>query len=316
MQEYIIGKKDEGQRLDKFLKKYLPEAGSAFIYRMLRKKNITLNGKKASGSETVSEGDRILSFFSEETYLKMRGSKTSVKEVRKAPPDAQKIAVVYEDEDILIADKPAGILSQQADGDTYSLNDWLYEYCKEQGSLTDTFRPAVCNRLDRNTAGLSLCAKSYAGSRFLSDMIRDRNVRKIYLALAEGEMKGEAVLEGIWHKDEKSNTVSISPLREHNNIMSTNKGYVKTAYRVLKAKEGYSLLEVELFTGKSHQIRAHLASAGHPLAGDIKYGGHPYKGKRTQQLIAYRLCFPAIKGDMERLSGKVFTADGSGLLSF
>ncbi len=303
MKEVFIDKKEAGQRLDKYLKKYLSAAGSGFIYKMLRKKNITLNGAKSDGSNILSEGDAIKFFFSDETFDKMRGCSVAA-----AAWDGPEIEVVYEDEDILIIDKPEGLLSQSDKSGEKSANEWLISYCGSKGELQEAFRPSVCNRLDRNTTGLLMCAKTYAGSRFLSDMIKSHDLRKFYLALAEGSMEGEAVLEGIWHKDEKNNKVRIDPAEKNKSITNADEAYVKTAYRVIENRGDTSLLEVELFTGKSHQIRAHLASIGHPLAGDIKYGGHPYKGRKTQYLRAYKLIFPQITGDFSHLSGKEFIA--------
>ena len=307
MQELKIEKKDASQRLDKYLKKFLKKAGSGFIYKMLRKKNITLNGKKAEGSELLKEDDVIKMFFSDETFEKMRGNEEE-------DPDADQLIlpklqpdIVYEDEHILIVDKPAGMLSQSDKSGDVSVNDWLKMYLKAEGYPKEAFTPAVCNRLDRNTSGLVLCAKTYAGSRYLSGIIKDHSLRKFYLALVEGKMSGRAVLEGIWHKDEKKNKVSIRPLPKNEMSGKMSDGYVKTAYRVIRVIGSLTLLEVELFTGKSHQIRAHLASAGHPLAGDVKYGGHPYKGK-GQKLRAYKLCFPDTEGEFSYLSGREFTA--------
>lgn len=304
MQEVIIEKSQSGQRLDKYLKKYLPAAGSGFIYKMLRKKNITLNAAKSDGSDILAEGDVIRIFFSDETFAKMKGNGAAQTPI--AAWEGKEPGIIYEDKDILIIDKPAGLLSQSDKSGKRSANDWLLYHCSKKGLIKDGFKPSVCNRLDTNTSGLLMCAVTYAGSRFLSDIIKDHSLRKFYMALAEGRMEGSAVLEGIWHKDEKNNIVSITPLREEGGVKP--EGYVKTAYRVVEQRDGYTLLEVELFTGKSHQIRAHLASIGHPLAGDIKYGGHPYKGKSTQYLKAYKLVFPETTGAFEHLSAKEFIA--------
>ena len=322
MQEIQITAKDAGQRLDKYLKKYLPEAGSGFLYKMLRKKNITLNGKKAEGNENIKERDVIRIFFSEETLAKMRGRAFSgngaSEETGAAALDPRReralkayrslagIGIVYEDEDLLFVNKPAGIFSQEDDNGALSLNDWIYGYSMQNKTPEEAaFVPAVCNRLDRNTSGLVLCGKTYAGSRFLSDMIRGHGLRKIYRAVAEGKMTGEGRLQGYWSKDSSKNIVCITPKALH-----PQDPQVETKYRVLRyrEKDDCTLTEVELITGKSHQIRAHFASIGHPLAGDLKYGGHPRKGTRSQLLHAYAVQFPAIGGAFSRISGKRFCA--------
>ncbi|MCR5250847.1 MAG: RluA family pseudouridine synthase [Lachnospiraceae bacterium] len=312
MKEIRIGEKDAGQRLDKFLKKYLRAATGGFLYKMLRKKNITLNGGRAEGKECLKEGDTVRIFFSDETLEKMRGagsfeqSSGSGGEKKSPQPAFDGLKVVYEDEDLLIVDKPAGLLSQGDKSGEASVNDWLLA---RFGKTENGFAPAVANRLDRNTSGLLLCARSYAGSRFLSEQIKNHGIRKFYLAIAEGHMDGEGVLRGFWRKDERENKVVIDPAGSHKNITETEGVYVETRYRVLEASDAHSLLEVELITGRSHQIRAHLASIGHPLAGDIKYGGHVFCGKRMQQLQAYRLVFPELSGSFERLSGRCFEAE-------
>ena len=306
MRELKIDKNDASQRLDKYLKKLLKEAGSGFIYKMLRKKNITLNDKKADGTEILSVNDSIKIYFSDETYEKMHGTASFEVSERAASWEGDEPEVVYEDEHILIVDKPAGILSQSDRSGEASINDWLKLRFGGNGTDQAAFTPSVCNRHDRNTSGLVLCAKTYAGSRYLSGVIKDHSLRKYYLALAEGDMEGSAVLEGIWKKDEKNNKVSVRPLPKNAVSGKIPDGYVKTAYRVLKKKNGFSLLELELFTGRSHQIRAHLASIGHPLAGDIKYGGHPYKG-RGHKLCAYKLVFPESDGEFYQLSEREFT---------
>ena len=296
MKEIVIRCDEAGQRLDKYLKKLLPAAGTGFLYKMLRKKNIDLNGAKSDGSNILSAGDRVRIFFSDETYEKMRGganergdlaaSADSVRNSDKAGLDriknSYKLQVILETDDVLIINKPAGILSQGSERGQISINDILRQQYGNNGS---TYMPSVCNRLDRNTSGLLLAAKTYAGSRLMSDLIKTHSVRKKYLAIAEGEFKGEGLLKGYLVKDHERNVVRIKDSGEE-------KDAVSTGYKVLSRKDGYSLVEVELITGKSHQIRAHLSSVGHPLAGDIKYGGHPYKGVRHQLLHSWKLVLP------------------------
>ena len=315
MQEIVIEKKDAGQRLDKYLRKYLPQAPSSFIYRMLRKKNIVLNDAKAEGRELLSEGDDLKIYFSDDTLRHFRKGEKERDEVHKedtasAEKPFPSIAVLYEDEDILIANKPAGLLSQGDKSKETSLNDWLREHCRNAESDKETFRPSICNRLDRNTSGLVLCAKSYTGSRFLSEQIAGHELGKYYRALVEGELHGEGVLRGLWYKDEALNRVRIENFEGKTPDRKDTKGrYVETHYRSLISGHGYSLMELRLMTGRSHQIRAHMASIGHPLAGDLKYGGHPCGRKKSQILQAFRIVFPEISGDFAAFSGKSFEID-------
>ena len=276
MKEITINKSDACGRLDKYLKKLMPAASSGFIYKMLRKKNIVLNGKKAEGSELLGEGDVIKIFFSDETYAAMTaGREKAVNE------SVKRLPVVYEDDDILILDKPSGMLSQSDGSGEASVNDCLRSFYGDSG----VYKPSVCNRLDRNTSGLIMCAKTYAGSRFFDECIKKHCVRKFYSAVCEGRIDKPGTLEGYLYKDEVTNKVSIKRSGD-------DAHFIKTVYRPVKDLQGYTELEVEIISGKSHQIRAHLSSIGHPIAGDKKYGGHPYKGKHTQLLRAVRLEFP------------------------
>ena len=333
MKEITIAARDAGQRLDKYLRKYLPAAGSGFLYKMLRKKNITWNGKKAEGNELLQAGDVIRIFFSDETFAKMRGEvETSEQHGKNDTPNAsvkitvninrrqkaqeafekwKQIEIVYEDEDLLFVNKPAGMLCQGDEKDDLSLNDWILGYCmQKQETDKDLMQVSVCNRLDRNTSGLVLCGKTYAGSRFLSDQIKAHGFRKLYRALAEGEVTGVGALRGYWSKDAARNIVRITaqPVSRHDPVVETN--YRALSYR---KEDNISVLEVELITGKSHQIRAHMASIGHPLAGDLKYGGHPYQGSRMQFLHAYAIQFPEVEGPFARLSGKSFSCEADWL---
>lgn len=310
MQTVTIGKNQSGQRLDKFLHRFMPDAGNGFLYKMLRKKNITLNGHRAEGSEILAQGDTLSFFFSEETYRKFTGlspvpeTQVSVKE----PPvqeylqafhTLKDIRVLYEDEDILIADKPAGILSQKAASSDLSLNEWLIGYLLEVSHFPReelrTFKPSVCNRLDRNTSGLVLCGKSLRGSQYLSWCIRGRSIRKFYRTICVGNIDTEMTVRGYLNKDTARNKVTVSS----HAAPGSESDFIETRFRPLKSTGAYTLLEVELITGKTHQIRAHLASIGHPLIGDHKYGNAKTNrymkeqfGLSCQLLHAYRLVFP------------------------
>lgn len=337
MQSVTINGNQAGQRLDKFLRKYLPEAGTGFLYKMLRKKNITLNGRKAEGSELLAQGDQVCFFFSDETFSKFKGKSadeditagtgqkfravSDLAQYRRAYRELSGIDVIYEDDHVLILDKPAGILTQKAAERDLSLNEWMTGYLLDTvpdfEAQLEGFRPSVCNRLDRNTSGLVLCGKSFPGLQFLSRCIRERSVRKFYRTICLGQLQNPALVKGYLKKDESRNRVRIVPVESDQHIPTEHMGeYIETAYRPLCVGEKYTLLEVELITGKPHQIRAHLAGLGHPLLGDFKYGdsGMNRKLQQTyglehQLLQAFRVEFPATEETAGlKLSGKAITA--------
>lgn len=306
MQELKIGLNEAGQRFDKFLRKALPEAGSSLIYKQLRKKNITLNGRKAEGGEILRLGDTVQCFFSQETFLKFRGGgihtggikpeteglhsqgsdpqqrfqETVESEFFRAYHNLKGGSVLYEDPHILILSKPAGILTQKARPEDLSLNEWMIGYLLQSGVYTEddltTFRPSVCNRLDRNTSGLVLCGKTLAGTQALSLLLREHLLGKFYRTICHGKLLKEQVLEGYLMKDPVNNKVTVLVNGEEAAAREEAAGKapapIRTRYVPLRWTEDYTLLEIELFTGKTHQIRAHLASVGHPLLGDAKYG--------------------------------------------
>lgn len=336
MQSIIIGKNQAGQRLDKFLHKYLPLAGTGFLYKMLRKKNITLNGKKAEGNEILAIQDEICVYFSRETFARFTGGMqvttavgkgdvnmqlhpSRIKEYETAYLRLKGISVLYEDEDCLILNKPAGILTQKATASDLSLNEWLIGYLLSQNTAFEkelsTFRPSVCNRLDRNTSGILLCGKSLGGLQVLSRCIKERSIRKFYRTICVGALKAPMTIEGYLVKDRAGNRVTLSDTPER--VSQGGKAsYVRTVCSPVLVTEEYTLLEVELITGKSHQIRAHLASIGHPLIGDFKYGqekvNHSLKeevGLEHQLLHACSVIFPEISaGSGSLLSGKTICA--------
>lgn len=301
MQQITIGPNEAGQRLDKFLHKYLPNAGNSFLYKMLRKKNITLNGKKAEGKESLTEGDIIRCFFAEETFQKFAGRELALEDTTpysEAYRTLDGIEILYEDEDMIALNKPAGILTQKAKDTDLSLNEWLIGYLLDSGKLTvsqlQTFKPSVCNRLDRNTSGLVLCGKTLAGSQHLSEQIRNRSISKFYRTICVGSINKTQKLDGYLSKDERTNKVTVSVNKASSAIC--------TVIRPLYSNGAYTLLEVELITGKTHQIRAHLASIGHPLIGDYKYGKRDLNdrfkkqyGLEHQLLHAYRVEFPGVR---------------------
>ncbi len=314
MKEFTIGPNESGKRLDSFLAGILKEASKGFIYKMLRKKNITLNGGKADGKEKLSQGDQVRIFFSDETFDKMRGTVGDDRSLSsgRAISEFGPLPVIYEDDDIILVNKPAGVLSQKADKKDISLNEWLIEYLLSSNAVTlqdlETYRPSICNRLDRNTSGLVICARSLAGARYMSELIKDRSIDKYYRTIVYGELKGSLKLTGYLYKDEYTNKVKIRSSDPHDDRYS----YIETEYEPLKylADKDLTLLEIKLITGKPHQIRAHLSSIGHPIIGDIKYGGRRYKGLDHQLLHSYRVVFPGeCKKPFEYLSGREFIAD-------
>lgn len=318
MQLIIVKENDAGQRLDKFLHKCLPEAPNSFLYKMLRKKNITLNGKKAEGKEMLSLSDEVKFFLADDTYKKFAGTlketdKNETAEYERAYHTLKNIEVVYEDHHILILNKPKDMLSQKAAPKDVTLNEWLIGYLLEKGALSKEdlarFKPSVCNRLDRNTTGLVLAGKTLAGSQMLSALLKERSVHKYYRLFVKGCLEKEQLIEGYLLKDNAANKVYVSAAEKD------KASYIQTYYKPIKVMEDKTLLEVELITGKTHQIRAHLASIGHPLIGDYKYGDRSvnqrYKERfqiTSQMLHAYRITFPALSGDFEALSGRSITA--------
>lgn len=320
MKQIVVSKNEAGQKLLKLLAKYLDAAPQSFLHKMLRKKNITLNGKKADGSELLRETDEVCLFLSEETIAsfqgKNAGNTTVVERIKttKKPKELSDIRVVYEDADVLVLNKPAGVLSQKAVPEDYSLNEWVIDYLLEQGKLSkeelQTFRPGVCNRLDRNTSGLITAGKSLMGLQTLSEMFKERTVHKDYLCIVQGAVRSASRLQGYLEKDARTNKVTVEAKKR-----SEESSYIETEYTPVTTNGKYTLLRVRLITGKTHQIRAHLASVGHPLLGDAKYG-MPVENKQLrdrfglkyQLLHAAYMEFPEKMSACEALAGKKLSA--------
>ena len=314
MREIVIEKNEAGQRLDKFLAKYMNEASKSFFYKMMRKKNITLNGKKCEGNEKLAEGDVVKLFLAEDTIEKF--SSVQVQEVKKVDLD-----ILYEDDEIILVNKPAGMLSQKANEIDESLVEYLIDYLLGSGKLTESglraFRPSVCNRLDRNTSGIVAAGKSLAGLQMLSGVFKDRSIHKYYQCLVSGEIRDVKTVDGWLLKDEKRNQVRILTDVEAKRFGGRDGDEepkrIRTKYEPIATDGRFTLLKVTLLTGRSHQIRAHLASLGHPIVGDSKYGGvskvNPSgRTVKYQLLHSYRLEFPKLAEPFAYLSGRVFEA--------
>lgn len=320
MREIIISKNEAGQRLNKLVMKYLNKAPSSFVYRMIRKKNIKLNGGKAVGNEIVYVGDVVQLYLADDTIDSFRDDKVQTagdsRKQNKFNPE-----IIYHDHNILIVNKPVGVLSQKASKDDYSVNESVIDYLLDNGYITHTqlrtFKPSICNRLDRNTSGLVLCGVSLMGSQELSRIIRERNIDKYYFTIVKGNMKSVQDVTAYLVKDEKKNTVIIRDSVEEIRKASGNDDFEKihTIFEPIRTNGKYTELKVNLITGKTHQIRAQLQYMGYPVVGDQKYGDREtniyfrqtYR-LRNQLLHCGEVEFTNVTGGLDYLTGKTFSA--------
>ena len=305
MKSFIIGQNDAGQRFDKFITKTLPSLPKSLMYKYLRTKRIKLNGKKADISTRLNKGDVVDMYINDEFFAE--------KEEKYSFLGAGKVLdIIYEDENIMVLDKKVGILSHPDEGEYVDtlitrVKRYLFEKGEYKPEEESSFAPALVNRIDRNTSGIVICAKTATALRVLNQKMKDRELHKLYLCVVHGKMEKKTdTLEGYLVKDEKKNKVFIS---------ETNKNggkFIRTKYTVLGYSDGLSLLEIDLLTGRTHQIRAHMASIGHPLLGDGKYGSNKQNkesGYKKQCLCSYKLIFDFTTDaeDLSYLNGKEFT---------
>lgn len=287
MQSFTISKNDADQRLDKYLTKSFPALPKALMYKYIRTKRIKVNRKRAEISTRLKEGDVVDMYINDEFFVK----KETVYDFMKA---SKSLDIVYEDENIMLLNKKAGVLSHPDDGEYIDTlitrtKRYLYEKGEYNPDSEMSFTPALANRIDRNTAGIVIVAKNAQSLRVMNQKIKDRELHKYYLCIVEGVMpKKEDILEDYLFKDEKKNKVFVT---KNSKVGSKS---IRTKYTVLKTDGKLSLLEVDLLTGRTHQIRAHLAFTGHPLLGDGKYGTNETGKKvgiKKQCLCSYKLTF-------------------------
>lgn len=289
MKQIVIAKNDSGQRLDKFLSKFMPFMPKSMLYKSLRKNCVRVNGKHIKdGAYIVSEGDELSLYFNDEFFKKEEIKIT----------DNSDIDIVYEDDNIIIVNKPQGLVVHTDDKGTEDtliarIHSYLYKNGEYNPACEQSFVPALCNRIDRNTSGLVIAAKNAEALRIVNEKIKNREIKKFYMC----------VTENIPHQKEDTLISHLS--RDDKKVRISNDGKeIKTKYKVVKTKGKYALLEIELLTGRTHQIRAQMADIGCPLRGDVKYGAAP---NGTYKLCSYKIefSFSAQSGKMEYLNGKI-----------
>lgn len=309
MRELTVTEQEHDQRLDRFVKKYLNLAPHAFVQRMIRKKNITLNGKRAKPDDMIAKGDVVRLFLAEETIEKMR-------EVPSVKAAKGQLSIAYEDEYVLVMNKPAGLLThgRMGKGQAYEDNmvDRMVAYLTGTGAYDPrqrlTFTPAMANRLDRNTSGLLIGCKTYEALKTMNEGMREGGIRRRYLAVVEGVARDREETAYIVRDDKKNRTkVVTQPTVDGKKIM--------TGMKRLADNGEFSLVEVELYTGRTHQIRAQMKAWGHPILGDPKYGtkrgnavARDY-GLTRQWLHAYQVSFQGLPSPLAHLNEQMFQGE-------
>lgn len=304
MIEINIGENEAQQRTDRFLRKYLKTYALGDIYKLFRTNKIKVNDKRVKENYMLQLGDKVSLYIADvpavpsERAEKARGAAVT------------DLNIIYEDENIMIVNKPAGVLVHpDSPKDRDTLIDRVIAYLESKNAVDAslTFRPAICNRLDRNTGGLVIVAKNYSSLKQINRLIREKSITKLYKCIVKGKLPEHGEIRNYLLKDEESNRVEI---REHYQEEAKE---VHTVYRTLKTNGSYSLMEIDLITGRSHQIRAHFSSIGHPLAGDVKYGDKTtnlyFKNNfklEHQFLFAYKIIFNKTWEHLKYLEGKSF----------
>ena len=307
MKEFTIGKNDAGQRLDRFLAKAVPLLPASLAQKYIRLKRIKRNNARAQRDERLCEGDVLQLYINDEFFDTPREDNAYLTIA------APKLNIVYEDENLLLVDKRAGVAVHPHDGAEYGktlidhIQAYLYAKREWRPREENAFTPALCNRIDRNTGGIVIAAKTAEALRVMNQKIKDRELDKRYLAIVEGTPKPKSgVLRGYLFKDAVKNRVFVTD--------APQKGAktCETRYEVLESRNGLSLVECELITGRTHQIRAQFAHAGHPLLGDGKYGKLDKRfDRKYQALYSYKLTFrfTTDAGSLNALNGKSFTVE-------
>ncbi|RPF48599.1 23S rRNA pseudouridine955/2504/2580 synthase [Hydrogenoanaerobacterium saccharovorans] len=304
MRSFIINSNDAGQRVDKFITKALPRLPQPLLYKYIRLKRIKLNRKRCEISTHLNEGDVLDMYINDEFF-----SDVALQCEFKLAPTT--LDIVYEDKNILLVNKKPGLVvhedeSGQADTLINRIQHYLFDKGEYNPDEEHSFAPALCNRIDRNTGGIVIAAKNAATLRVLNQKIKDRELTKRYLAVIHGTLeKKSATLEAYLAKDSTENKVTVTKYKTPENKI------IRTKYRVLAENPRFSLIEVDLLTGRTHQIRAHFAFIGHPLLGDTKYGfARDNKGTnyKYQALYSHKLIFNFITdaGHLGYLNGKEF----------
>ncbi len=321
MREFIINSNDKGQRLDKFVQKTVKGIPTSLMYKAIRTKKIKVNRKRAELNQMLCEGDTVQMFLAEDLFAE----KITTCEFSTVKPE---LKIVYEDENLLICDKPAGVLVHSGDGDgkvsgdgsanergtlIYHIQAYLYQKGEYKPEAENSFAPALCNRIDRNTGGMVIAAKNAQALRAMNGRIKNNQISKYYLCAVHGKTpKKTDTLCDFLIKDSKNNMVKVlkKPINGAKEII--------TKYNLISynSKSNLSLLEIELVTGRTHQIRAHMASIGNPLLGDGKYGKIDKIGDKTykhQALYSYKLLFNEAVDELSYLNGKQIKVNIDGI---